>query len=365
MENLQYLQKLISIKSYSLTENKEIIDYLKSEFGKVAKEILVIKNDDNDKNNLLIGLNTKLKNVKNAIVLSGHIDTVVANEKEYKTNPYAGFVVGDKIFGLGSIDMKSFFANILANVKCLKKLPYPIIIAITSDEETEFCGANIVTQKMNELGIVPKLTIVGEPTGSKICSESKSCFEYKIDILGKSCHSSKPTDGVNANYICARLVLFIEKLCGKFKNATCSCNIISGGEKVNIISDRAVLKFDIRSDNNKNSEKILNCLDKKIRRLKKQYFGAKITLQQVLNILPLENKNPRLIKNLCDSLEMEETSFVGGCEAGYYQKLGGDAIVFGVGDLNLAHKPNEFAEIAELNAYYDKLEGIIKYVFEK
>lgn len=217
MNSLGYLKKLISIKSYSLTENKEIIEYLKGEFEKVAKEVLIIKNDDCEKNNMLIGLNTKLKNVKDAIVLSGHIDTVTANECEYKTNPYDGVIVNDKIYGLGSIDMKSFFASILANIKNLKKLPYPIIIAVTCDEETSFYGVEKITNTMKNLNIQPKFTIVGEPTSLKICSESKSCMLYKINVTGKGCHSSMPFNGINANYVCAKLVLFIEKLCYKLK----------------------------------------------------------------------------------------------------------------------------------------------------
>lgn len=365
MESLDYLKKLISLKSYSLTENEEITNYLKKEFGKIAEEILVIKSDYCDKCNLLVGLNTKLKNAKDAVILSGHIDTVVANEIEYKTNPYEGAIVGDKIYGLGSIDMKSFFASILANAGNLKKLSCPIVIAITCDEETSFCGVEKITDTMKSYNIQPKFTIVGEPTSSKICSESKSCSEYKIDVLGKSCHSSVPDNGINANYILAELVLFIKKICGKFKNTTCTCNVISGGEKVNIISDKATLKFDVRSLSSKNSDKILSLLNKKISKLKKKYSGAEIKLSQEFNILPLENKNPKLIKNICNSLNLCENNFTGGCEAGYYQNLGGDAIIFGVGDLNLAHKPNEFAEISELNVYYDKLESLINFVVKK
>lgn len=362
MNSLDYLKKLISIKSYSLTENKEIIEYLKGEFEKVAKEVLIIKNDDCEKSNMLIGLNTKLKNVKDAIVLSGHIDTVTANECEYKTNPYKGTVIGDKIYGLGSIDMKSFFASILANLKNLKKLPYPIIISITCDEETSFYGVEKITNTMKNLNIQPKFTIVGEPTSSKICSESKSCMLYKINVTGKGCHSSMPFNGINANYVCAKLVLLIEKLCYKFKSTTCSCNLISGGEKDNIISDKASMYFDIRSFKNESIEKLLCVISKNIKKLEKKYNGVKIELNQELSILPLENKKPKIIKNLCKNLELEETSFVGGCEAGYYQKLGGNAIVFGVGNLDLAHKPNEFAEIQELSSYYDKLESVINLV---
>lgn len=365
MNSLEYLKKLISIKSYSVNENEEIIDYLKDEFDKVAKEVLVIKNDDDEKCNLLVGLNTKLKDVSDAVVLSGHIDTVVANEKEYNTNPYEGVVIKDKIYGLGSIDMKSYFASILANVESLKKLSCPIVIAITGDEETSFKGVCKVTDKMKELKIVPKFTIVGEPTNSKICSESKSSCEFKINIFGKSCHSSMPFNGVNANYVCANLILLIEKICYKFKDTTCTCNVISGGEKVNIISDKAMLKFDVRSLISAGVDKILKIINNKIKKIENKYKGVTIELNQEFNILPLEKKNSKLIKNLCESLKLEETYFTGGCEAGYYQKLGGDAIIFGVGDLNLAHKPNEYAEIEELESYYEKLESLINFVAKK
>lgn len=76
MEELEYLKQLINIKSYDLNENKEIINELKSEFSTIAEEILVIKNTVNQKESLLVGLNCKLLDIKDAVVLSGHIDTV-------------------------------------------------------------------------------------------------------------------------------------------------------------------------------------------------------------------------------------------------------------------------------------------------
>ena len=58
--------------------------------------------------------------------------------------------------------------------------------------------------------------------------------------------------------------------------------------------------------------------------------------------------------------ELENNKFIGGCEAGYYQQLGGNAVVFGVGDLALAHKPNEFAVISEFEKYQELLIQVIK-----
>lgn len=360
MDNMKYLKELVSIKSYDTKENKEIVAYLEKEFSKCATEILKVKNTINNKENLLVGLNCNLKNLSNAIVLSGHIDTVVADEKSYLTNPYQAVEKDGKIYGLGSIDMKSFFAVILNKAEELKKLNKPVVIAITSDEETDFEGVFQITTKMKELGIVPKLSIIGEPTSSNICSESNSCFEYEINITGKSCHSSNPNNGVNANYILAKLLNIVEKLNGKLKGTTISSNVVSGGEKVNIISDNAKMFFDIRTNSLQKCDKLISIISKSIKKLEKKYKGSKIVLENQMKILPLEYKNPKLIETLCKKFNLENNKFIGGCEAGYYQQLGGDAFVFGVGDLALAHKPNEFASISEFEKYQDLLVSVLK-----
>ncbi|MCI6860377.1 MAG: hypothetical protein MR862_04410, partial [Clostridia bacterium] len=75
MKKYEYIKNLINIKSFDLFENENIINYLINKFSKFSKEIIKIKNEKNDKYNLLIGLNNELKNVPDAIVLAGHIDT--------------------------------------------------------------------------------------------------------------------------------------------------------------------------------------------------------------------------------------------------------------------------------------------------
>lgn len=365
MEKLKFIKDLISIKSFDTKQNKEIITYLEKQFSPIAKEIIKIKNKNNDCENMLIGLNTKLENARNAIVLSGHIDTVIADEKEYKTNPYQPTQIGDKIFGLGAIDMKSFFACILNNAKELLKLNSPIIIAITSDEETALTGVSALTDLMRELKIIPKFTIVGEPTNMEICTLSKSCYEFHVEFYGKSCHSSNPSLGINSNVIAAKLVLYISKLCKKYKDTTLSPNVIQGGEKVNIIPNYCKIFFDLRSNKMKNKEKILKKIQKYAKKLEKNNFGAKIAISNSLEILPLENKKSKIKKEILKVFSLKESSFTGGCEAGYYQALGGDAIVFGVGDLSLAHKPNEFVNINEFLTYNDLLLNVMQFVDNK
>ncbi len=359
MDKLNYLKKLVEIKSFDTTQNTEIIDYLQCEFNKIAVETLRIKNALDARENLLVGLNCNLKNLSDAVVLAGHIDTVTADEKLYNTCPYKAVLKDGKLYGLGSIDMKSFFAVVLNNAAKLKQLPVPVVVAITGDEETNLNGVVRVVDTLKQLNITPKCTIVGEPTDSDICSQSKSCYEFRVQITGKSCHSSNPSGGVNANYIAARIMLKIEELCTKYPDTTTTCNIVSGGEKVNIISNSARLSFDVRTLKIKYKDAILNDLNDSILALKQKYNGCDIKVENALSIPPLEKNNPELIKSLCTKYGVNEKLFQGGCEAGYYQALGGDAIVCGVGDLKLAHKPNEFAIVDEFEKYSDRFVSFI------
>ena len=358
---MKNLEELVSIKSFDTKQNKEIINYLEKRFAPNSKEIIKVKSLKDDREGLIVGLNTKLNNVKEAIVLSGHIDTVVADEKLYKTNPYCPTLIGNRMYGLGTIDMKSYFGVILDNLNEIKNLESPIIIAITGDEETTLDCITRVREEFIKRSIVPKITIVGEPTNMAICSESKGCEEFSIEIFGKSCHSSMPENGINANYILARLVLYIEKLCSRIIGTSVSCNVVSGGDKVNIVSGYAKLKFDLRSNSAQSGERVLKLIKQNIKVLEKRYDGSKIVLSQKLNIPPLERKNRKLVEAICSKFKLKEKSFTGGCEAGYFQAIGGDAFIFGVGDLAPAHKPNEFVNIDEYNKYSQLLMKVLDY----
>ena len=354
---------MVSIKTFDTTQNKEIIDYLENEFGKYAKEMVRVKCKGGSRENLLIGLNTSLdSSCVRPVVLAGHIDTVTADESAYVTDPYDGVLNGNKMYGLGTIDMKSFFATILNNVELLKSMSVPVVVAITGDEETALKGVESIVDVMKNRSIVPFFTIVGEPTNMKICTVSKSCYEYSVKIQGKSCHSSMPQNGVNANYIACRIALYIEKLCTKYTGTTLTANIIKGGEKVNIVSNSAQLSFDIRSDNMADYNKIIRQIKAFAKRLERRYLGSSIIIEEKLSIPPLENRNSKLINDVCDKFCLEQTEFMGGCEAGYFQSLGGDAIVFGVGDLSLAHKPNEYVVVSEFEKYNTILIKMLQFV---
>ena len=348
---MKNLKELVAINSSE--SGDEIINYLKQKFSQNVQEIQIVKNKENENKSILVGINTPLKACY-PIILAGHIDTVKPDREKYKTNPFTLTEIDGKCYGLGSIDMKSFTAIVLDNIGYLKNYPLPIILALTTDEETDLVCIENVIQKLKELEIKPTLSIIGEPTSMQIKTSANGCYEYSVEFFGKSCHSSVINQGINSICILAKLVTFIEDEQKKFSSLTSNPGIISGGDIVNRVPDYARLVFDVRSTSKDEVELFMSAVKEKIKQLELEYESTS-KLTKLLEIPPLQNKNNKLITTLSRSLNLDIGKFSGGCEAGYFQGYCGDAILFGVGDLNLAHKPNEFVVKAEYQLYSNKL----------
>ncbi len=353
MKTLEKLKELVKIRS---DENCDLIlEFIKNQLMNKVEEVKIF---GSNKKILIAGINTNLKDV-NPIVLAGHIDTVKANEQQYNTNPYELTIINGKAYGLGSIDMKSFTAIILDKLEEIKKIDYPIIFALTSDEETELISIELLIETLKNLNIKPNFTIIGEPTNSKFNLCSNACYEYKVKIYGKACHSSILNQGTNAICACAKLVSFIEENQKNYK-LTSNCGVIKGGEVVNKVPDYAELTFDIRSiylDDIKQFELDINEFSNL---LTQQYNDLKVEIINTLAIPAFNKQKSEKIQNIAQELELDVDSFSGGCEAGYYTEYSGDAVIFGVGDLALAHKPNEFVDVSEYGSYSAKLISLLQ-----
>ena len=344
MEENKILRDLISIRSDN-KDGEKILNYLQETLSGKVEEIRCVKGE----RNILIGINTKLNDIE-PVVLSGHIDTVNADEENYITNPYELVIKDDKAYGLGIIDMKCFTSSVIEMIDEIKKLQYPIVLALTTDEETELKGIVNVVKTFENLNVKPKFSIIGEPTNMKINNISNGCFEYKVEVYGKSCHSSTPKKGINAICILARIITYIEELSAKYEDLVMNSNIISGGTIINRIPDYATMSFDIRTTNIDSYKEALELIKRETKSLENEY-NTRIEITKQLEIPPLSCKNKELVNKIASYLNLEVESFSGGCEAGYYENYSGSAILFGVGDLNLAHKPNEYMNLNDYKIY--------------
>ena len=354
---MKNLQKLVSIKSDLSCD--EILSFLQSELKDKVCDIKIF-DENNSSKVMFVGINTKLADIS-SIVLSGHLDTVSANIEQYNTNPFELTEIDGNAYGLGTIDMKSFTAIILDNIETLKTFATPLVAVLTTDEETKMESISLAIKKMKELNIKPKFTVVGEPINEKFCLSANADYEVNVKFVGKSCHSSKPENGVNAICACAKLIGFVEEH-QKMFDLTSNCGVVKGGEVTNKVPDYSEMSFDLRSLDKNAVECFLKDVESELIRLKNEYVGLECMMKVLFYIPVFKNVSDEKIKNIANTLDIETASFLGGCEAGYFTSYCGDAVIFGVGDLELAHKPNEYVKIESYKKYSTKLLELLKLI---
>jgi acetylornithine deacetylase len=189
---------LIAAPSVSCTQpsldqsNRQVIDLLAtwlSELGFACD----IQQVDPGKFNLIATFGSG----PGGLVLAGHSDTVPYDEALWSTDPLKLTEVDGRWVGLGSCDMKGFFALAIEAVRGLIDQPFkqPLIILATCDEESSMSGAKALAAAGRPLG---RAAVIGEPTGLRPIRLHKGVMMERIDILGRSGHSSDPSLGHSA-----------------------------------------------------------------------------------------------------------------------------------------------------------------------
>ncbi|MBP3631179.1 MAG: M20/M25/M40 family metallo-hydrolase [Clostridia bacterium] len=120
---MKNLKELVKFRTDGNEEGiNDCLNFIKNVLTIKGWKTLLLKNNENKKNNLIAVLNGELKNVKDAIVLAGHIDTVVANQGKWSFDPFTLTESNGNLFGLGVADMKVFTSTILSSLDEIKKL---------------------------------------------------------------------------------------------------------------------------------------------------------------------------------------------------------------------------------------------------
>ena len=129
-------------------------------------------------------------NEDRSLILCGHIDVVPAGDQAaWSVDPFGGEIKNGKLFGRGSLDMKSGLTAAIAAARAIRlagiELEGRLSIHSVVDEETGGAGAIDAVKK----GHLAKSILVLEPTrGNIICSEGG--LEWvRITIPGRSAHA--------------------------------------------------------------------------------------------------------------------------------------------------------------------------------
>jgi len=305
------------------------------------------------------------------LVLSGHTDTVPCDPALWSSDPFTPCEKDDRIYGLGSCDMKSFLALALdASSKVnFDRLKRPLTLVATADEETTMSGAKLIADNGKQLG---RFCVIGEPTGLKPIRQHKGNLTMSVEFLGQSGHASDPGLGNNAlegmHQFITALLAYRDQMEQQhndptFTIPTPTMNLghIHGGDNSNRICGACLLLIDIRFLPAMSFETLQSDLEEMAAAVAESR-GLGVTTKTFGDGMPaMDTAEASEIAQYLTHITGKKTGSVAfGTEAPYFNAMQTETIVIGPGSINQAHQPDEFLPLAQIDPTINMLESLIE-----
>jgi acetylornithine deacetylase len=381
INNQAWLSRLIAFDTTSRNSNLELIHHIQEWLTQHGVQTRLTYDADKVKANLLAVFPAHNGSTTGGLVLSGHTDVVPVDGQQWDTHPLQATERNHRIYGRGACDMKGFLAVLLALTPELQtlKLQKPLYFAFSYDEEVGCTGAPVLIEDMLKQGIKPDACIVGEPSEMRPIIAHKGINAIRCRVNGFATHSSLTPQGCNAIEYAAELICWLRNMAEEFKKTgpfdafydvpftSMSTNLISGGNAVNTIPAFCEFSFEFRNLSNVSPKKVINQVENYITetllpKMRGEYKNASIELDSIATAPGLETSEKEAIVALARSLTQEHGTHkvAYATEAGLFQQAGVPTIVCGPGNIQQAHRANEFVEIQQL----EKCETFIRQIVQ-
>jgi acetylornithine deacetylase len=305
------------------------------------------------------------------LVLSGHTDTVPYDEARWQSDPFTLTERDGRWYGLGTCDMKGFFALAIEAAKEFagQNLKEPLIILATADEESSMNGARALAEAGKPKA---RYAVIGEPTSLRPVRMHKGIMMERLTFEGISGHSSNPELGRNAldgmHEAMTELLTLRSHWQAQYQNAnfdvqvpTLNLGCIHGGDNPNRICARCELHFDLRPLPGMDMETLRQAILGRIRPVAER---RQLTMEfEPLfdGVPPFETPADAALVEACEKLTGHTAHAVAfATEAPWLQKLGLETLVMGPGSIDQAHQPDEYLEMSYLEPTVQILRGLIR-----
>lgn len=360
LSSIDILSKLIAFDTTSYKSNLECIFYIKSLLEQHDVQVILNFNTEQNKANLLASIGPM---DQPGILLSGHSDVVPVEGQVWDSPAFVATHKDEKIYGRGSADMKGFLACAIKAMITAKHhhLTRPLRLCISYDEEVGCIGVRGILDQLKATLVSPLLCVIGEPTMMQLALAHKGKTVFRATCCGEEGHSALAPRYVNAIHVASQLVQSLQQVQQQICRfgaqdlgydipyTTVHVGKISGGTALNIVPNQCVVDYEIRhlaQDRSQDiQDKILEHIDVDFRR--------HIDLQQLNQYPGLKTSSTIEAVQFIQTLLPQETSIGNisfGTEGGLFQgALNCPVVVCGPGDIAVAHKPNEYVDIEQLN----------------
>ena len=278
------------------------------------------------------------------VVIAGHIDTVPINDN------LPTKIVGDELWGRGTVDMK---AGVAVQLKLAAELAEPSvdITWIWYDHEE-------VSEELNGLGRLARarpdllegdFAILGEPTAAIIEGGCNGNLRVEVRAFGKRAHAARAWAGHNAIHDLAPILGALAEYTpreveveGLVYRESLNAVGISGGVAGNVIPDEGMVHINYRFAPSRTGAEA-------VEHLRELFAGFELTVVDVA-----EGARP----GLDAALAKEFVAAVGGTplpkygwtDVARFAALGIPAVNYGPGDPVFAHADDERVPLAQITA---------------
>jgi len=290
------------------------------------------------------------------LALVGHTDTVPFDpawaEALQLTEREGG------LYGRGACDTKGFIAAALAALGeiDLRSLVRPLALVLTADEEVGCLGAKRLAEARP---FRARHAVIGEPTSLRPMRAGKGYCLAEVTVRGREGHSAYPALGASAIMRAARLVTRIETIAEELKglaheafdppHTTLNVGLIRGGTAKNIIAGECRFTLEWRPVPGQRPELVAELVRREVEALREleEDFDCEVAVTRLDGGAETPADAP-LVRALEELTRQTAGTVAFGTEAPQLTELGADAVVFGPGDIRVAHRTGEFVPLAEL-----------------
>jgi len=363
------LKEILAIQSVNAQDDEgNVARYLKR-FFKVSGIKSRIQKIDKTHANLISVLPGR--DERKNIIWNGHMDTVPYGDiSKWNTDPGVPVEKGGRIYARGSSDMKSGLAAMAYTLVSLAekgiKPAETIWFIATCDEEKNGLGA----QKTVSENMLPAADciLIGEPTGLDIGVAQKGCIWLSFDIKGQTSHGAYPERGINAVDYAVKIADELKEVLESkrhpvLKKATAQITEINGGAVPNMTPDNCSVIMDIRLIPGICREDVLREFDRISYRYKELTKGILQVERTVLNErraieISSQDKFLKVLEKHIRSggITPQKIGINFFTDASIFTKEEDHRVLlFGPGEPDLCHCPNEYVDMEKYYRYIDIL----------
>jgi acetylornithine deacetylase len=365
-ESLDLVKKLVSFDTTSRDSNLALIDWVRAYLGGLGIDSHLVFDATGRKANLWATIGPA---DRPGLVLSGHTDVVPIDGQEWTVEPFVPSERDGRLYGRGTTDMKSFVGVCLALAPEIarKKLTIPVHFAFSYDEEVGCLGVRRLLADLAARGIRPMGCVVGEPTNMKVIRAHKGKLSFRAHVRGFECHSSLAPRGVNAIQYAARAIARLTDMGEAYAAngpydrefdipfTTVHTGVVRGGTALNIVPKDCSFDFEFRHLPVQEPRALFAEFEDWVRtklepKMKAVHADTGFTFEEISAFPGLAGDEDAEVTQAAKAASGGNTTgkVAFGTEAGLFEAQGIPTVICGPGDIDQAHKPDEFVALEQI-----------------